>query len=126
MLANKIVMVAIFTYIQSATSKFITVETEDMTCTSDRDPGCDHICIDNPIYGPLCSCRFGYKLYEDSRACVLTREFLEAEERELEEDYVIPVTIICLIGGLVIFTMAYITWYCLTRTEDHLVIVQQY
>ena len=41
-----------------------------------------------------------FQLYEDSRACVLTKEYLEAEERELEEDFVIPVTIICLIGGL--------------------------
>ena len=40
------------------------------------------------------------QLYEDSRACVLTKEYLEAGERELEEDFVIPVTIICLIGGL--------------------------
>ena len=69
-------------------------------CSSDIDPGCDHICIVNPIYGPLCSCKFGYRLYEDSRACVLTKEYLEAEEKELEEDFAIPVTIICLVGGI--------------------------
>ena len=40
------------------------------------------------------------QLYEDRKTCVLTREFLEAEERELEEDYAIPVTIICLVGAL--------------------------
>jgi len=57
---------------------------------------------------------------------VLTKEYLEAEQNELEEDYIVPVTIICLIGGLVIFIMAYITWYCLTRDQDQLVIVQQY
>jgi hypothetical protein len=105
---------------------YLVVELKTEACSSSIDPGCDHICVLNPIYGPLCSCHFGYKLYEDSRACVLTKEYLEAEERELEEDFVIPVTIICLIGGLVIFIMAYITWYCLTRTQDHLVIVQQY
>ena len=92
------------------------MELKAEVCSAETDPGCDHICVLNPIYGPLCSCHFGYKviylfeclwliliifqLYEDSKACVLTKEYLEAEERELEEDFVIPVTIICLIGGL--------------------------
>ena len=41
-----------------------------------------------------------FQLYEDSKACVLTREYLEAEQTELEEDFAVPVTIICLVGGL--------------------------
>jgi len=80
----------------------------------------------NPIYGPLCSCHFGYKLYEDSKACVLTREYLEAEQTELEEDFAVPVTIICLVGGLVIFIMSAITWYYLTRTEEEMSIFPNY
>jgi len=43
---------------------------------------------------------FRLKLYEDQKTCVLTKEFLEAEEKELEEDFAIPVTIICLVGAL--------------------------
>jgi len=69
-------------------------------CSSYQDPGCDHICVMNPVYGALCNCNFGYKLYEDQKTCVLTKEFLEAEEKELEEDFAIPVTIICLVGAL--------------------------
>lgn len=107
--------------IANGVSRFVELKTE--VCSSEIDPGCDHICIVNPIYGPLCSCKFGYRLYEDSKACVLTKEYLEAEEKELEEDFAIPVTIICLVGGIVIFIMSAITWYYLTRTEDELQIM---
>lgn len=105
-------------------SRFVEMKSE--VCGSDADPGCDHICVLNPIYGPLCSCHFGYKLYEDSKACVLTREYLEAEQTELEEDFAVPVTIICLVGGLVIFIMSVITWYYLTRTEEEMSIFPNY
>ena len=36
---------------------------------------------------------------------MLTKEFLEAEEKELEEDFAIPVTIICLVGALGNYTI---------------------
>jgi len=98
MIGQKMLTILALAQVAIGVSKFVELKTE--ACSSDIDPGCDHICVMNPIYGPLCSCHFGYKLYEDSRACVLTKEYLEAEERELEEDFVIPVTIICLIGGL--------------------------
>ena len=82
-----------------------------------------------------------FQLYEDSKACVLTREYLEAEQTELEEDFAVPVTIICLVGGLgkptlsgttyanifsVIFIMSAITWYYLTRTEEEMSIFPNY
>ena len=36
------------------------VELKTEACTRENDPGCDHICVVNPIYGPLCACHFGY------------------------------------------------------------------
>ena len=124
MFNSRLFILAVLAHLAQSASKFVELKTE--ACTRENDPGCDHICVVNPIYGPLCACHFGYVLYEDNKACVLTKEYLEAEQNELEEDYIVPVTIICLIGGLVIFIMAYITWYCLTRDQDQLVIVQQY
>jgi hypothetical protein len=117
-------MTVLFSAVSGA-SKYMELKTE--VCSAAVDPGCDHICVVNPIYGALCNCNFGYKLYEDKRTCVLTKEFLEAEEKELQEDFAIPVTIICLVGGLVIFIMAVVTWYCVTRTPDNVsVIVSNY
>jgi hypothetical protein len=94
----KLIIFAVLAHMAQSASKFVELKTE--ACTRDNDPGCDHICVVNPIYGPLCACHFGYVLYEDNKACVLTKEYLEAEQNELEEDYIVPVTIICLIGGL--------------------------
>ena len=47
----------------------------------------------------MCYCNLGYELFEDQRSCVITREFLNQREREIEEDYVLPVTIICFVGA---------------------------
>ncbi|CBY24975.1 unnamed protein product [Oikopleura dioica] len=111
----KILCFAAFMAQTSARSK---VENLEGLCTPENDPGCDHICVMNPLYGALCNCHFGYKLYEDKKTCVLTREILEAGERELEENYAVPVAIICLVGALVIFIMSAVTWYCVTRTPE--------
>jgi len=120
----QMIVAVLFTAVSGA-SKFVEMKSE--ICSADMDPGCDHICLVNPLYGALCNCNFGYKLYEDLRTCVLTKEFLAAEEKELEEDFAIPVTIICLVGALVIFIMAVVTWYCVTRTDDNVsVIVSNY
>jgi len=94
---RQMILAALFSIVSPATYQ---VEMKTELCSATEDPGCDHICVLNPLYGALCNCKFGYKLYEDRKTCVLTREFLEAEERELEEDYAIPVTIICLVGAL--------------------------
>ena len=38
------------------------VENLEGLCTPENDPGCDHICVMNPLYGALCNCHFGYKV----------------------------------------------------------------
>lgn len=88
---------------------------ETGTLESPRCPReCDHVCI-LKSNGPICSCRAGFRLYDDLKTCVLTEELLEEAAEELSEDIALPVVIVLLVGFFVILCMAIITWYCVTR-----------
>ena len=43
---------------------------------------------------------------------------MEQREREIEEDYVLPVTIICFVGAIIIFIMSAVTWYYLVEVSQ--------
>lgn len=75
---------------------------------------CDHMCIESN-YGPVCSCRDGFRLYDDLKTCVLTEELLEEAVEEMSEDLALPIAIVLIVGFLVILCMAIVTWYCVTR-----------
>lgn len=94
------------------------VQLKSSVCTDEHDPGCDHLCVFTTELVPVCYCHLGYELYDDQRSCVITRAYLEQREREIEEDYVLPVTIICFVGAAVIFLMSAITWYYLVKQDE--------
>lgn len=75
---------------------------------------CDHVCIMKSS-GPICSCRPGFRLYDDLKTCVLTEELLEGAVEELSDDVALPIVIVLIVGFLVILCMAIVTWYCVTR-----------
>jgi len=75
---------------------------------------CDHFCI-LKSNGPICSCKPGFRLYDDLKTCVLTEQLLEEAAEELSDDVALPVVIVLIVGFLVILCMAIVTWYCVTR-----------
>ncbi|CBY11125.1 unnamed protein product [Oikopleura dioica] len=75
---------------------------------------CDHFCVLKST-GPSCSCRAGFRLYDDLKTCVLTEELLEEAVQEMTDFVEFPVVIVLLAGFLVVLCMAIITWYCVTR-----------
>jgi len=58
MFNSRLIILAVLAHLAQSASKFVELKTE--ACTRENDPGCDHICVVNPIYGPLCACHFGY------------------------------------------------------------------
>merc|ERR1712228_515573 len=83
---------------------------------------CDHFCI-LKSNGPICSCKPGFRLYDDLKTCVLTEELLEEAAEELSDDVALPVVIVLVVGFLVILCMAIVTWYCVTRDSTSVVAV---
>ncbi|CAG5081632.1 Oidioi.mRNA.OKI2018_I69.PAR.g9928.t1.cds [Oikopleura dioica] len=75
---------------------------------------CDHFCVLKST-GPSCSCRSGFRLYDDLKTCVLTEELLEEAVQEMSDYVEFPVVIVLLAGFLVVLCMAIITWYCVTK-----------
>ena len=60
---------------------------------------CDHFCI-LKSNGPICSCKPGFRLYDDLKTCVLTEELLEEAAEELSDDVALPVVIVLIVGFL--------------------------
>ena len=60
---------------------------------------CDHFCI-LKSNGPICSCKPGFRLYDDLKTCVLTEELLEEAAEELSDDVALPTVIVLIVGFL--------------------------
>lgn len=92
------------------TAGYTGIEEKGLECPRE----CDQFCVQSN-YGPVCSCRAGYRLYDDLKTCVLTEEMLEEAAEEMAEEMAFPVAIILIVGFIVVLCMAIITWYCVTR-----------